>query len=145
MLRSEGYAERAIFIIDREGVIRYVDVHAIDAQPDNEALFAELRRLNPNAPGLPEQPPEAPPQELPSGGVVIYCRSWCPDCNRAQAWLDARQVVYREVNIDQNPAARQQLAQWTGGDLITPTFDIDGLILIDFDAARLAEALGMAA
>jgi alkyl hydroperoxide reductase subunit AhpC len=30
VLRKEGYSERAIFIIDRDGIIRYIDIHAID-------------------------------------------------------------------------------------------------------------------
>ena len=39
VLRAEGFSERAIFIIDKKGIIRYVDVHDIDEQPDNEVLF----------------------------------------------------------------------------------------------------------
>ena len=34
-----AYSERAIFVIDKRGVIRYVDVHDIGEQPDNEVLF----------------------------------------------------------------------------------------------------------
>jgi len=30
VLRVEGYAERAIFIIDKIGIIRYIDIHDID-------------------------------------------------------------------------------------------------------------------
>ena len=47
VLRAEGIAERAIFVIDRQGVIRYVDVHAIGEQPDNEVLFQCLAELEP--------------------------------------------------------------------------------------------------
>jgi alkyl hydroperoxide reductase subunit AhpC len=42
VLRKEGYTERAIFIMDKEGIIRYVDVHDIDTQPDNDILFQVL-------------------------------------------------------------------------------------------------------
>ena len=45
VLRSDGKSERAIFIIDRTGIIRYVDVHDIDEQPDNEVLFRELAEI----------------------------------------------------------------------------------------------------
>ena len=45
VLRSEGYSERAIFVVDKRGVIRYVDVHDIDSQPDNELLFRVLAEL----------------------------------------------------------------------------------------------------
>lgn len=40
-----GAAERALFIIDKEGVVRFIDVHPIAEQPDNEELFEILRKL----------------------------------------------------------------------------------------------------
>jgi alkyl hydroperoxide reductase subunit AhpC len=45
ILRSIGCAERALFIIDKQGVIRYIDVHQISEQPDEEVLFEELAKL----------------------------------------------------------------------------------------------------
>jgi peroxiredoxin len=45
VLRKEGQAERAIFIVDKTGKIVYIDVHDIDLQPDNEDLFEVLRQL----------------------------------------------------------------------------------------------------
>ncbi|MGE5675869.1 MAG: redoxin domain-containing protein [Mycobacterium leprae] len=40
-----GATERALFIIDKEGVVRWIDVHPIDKQPDNEEIFEILRKL----------------------------------------------------------------------------------------------------
>ncbi len=141
VLRSDGKAERAIFILDPEGIIRYVDVHDIDEQPSNDVLFAELRKVNPDAPGGVVEQPKVEEKELPHGGVVMYCRDWCPDCKHAKEWLEANQIPYQEVNIDHNPRGKQQLQQWTGGAMITPCFDIDGEIVIDFDQTRLKEIL----
>ncbi|MBN9386690.1 MAG: redoxin domain-containing protein [Chloroflexi bacterium] len=45
VLRAEGMAERAIFIVDKEGKVVYIDVHDISLQPDNEDLFEVLRQL----------------------------------------------------------------------------------------------------
>jgi len=45
VLRKEGFSERALFVIDKQGVIRYVDVHDLNDQPDNEVLFRELEKL----------------------------------------------------------------------------------------------------
>ena len=45
VLREQGMTERAIFIIDKEGKIVYIDVHDISKQPDNEDLFEVLRKL----------------------------------------------------------------------------------------------------
>ena len=49
VLRKEGKSERAIFIIDKEGIIRYIDIHDIDEQPDNEVLLDELKKIIPGA------------------------------------------------------------------------------------------------
>lgn len=46
VLRAEGYNDRSLFVIDKEGVIRFIDVHPIDKQPDNEEIFDVLRGLS---------------------------------------------------------------------------------------------------
>ena len=40
-----GAAERSLFVIDREGIVRFIDVHPIEKQPDNEEIFEVLRKL----------------------------------------------------------------------------------------------------
>lgn len=40
-----GISERALFIVDKEGKIAYIDIHEISDQPDNEELFDVLRKL----------------------------------------------------------------------------------------------------
>src|ERR1700680_4669328 len=45
VLKPEGYAERAIFIIDKSGTVRYIDVHDGGEQPDEEQIFEELAKL----------------------------------------------------------------------------------------------------
>src|SRR3989442_12151574 len=42
---DKGFTERTIFIIDKKGTVRYIDVHDIGEQPDNEQIFEELRKL----------------------------------------------------------------------------------------------------
>ncbi len=45
-LRPEGYSERALFVVDKEGRIAYKDIHDISDQPDNEEIFDVLRKLD---------------------------------------------------------------------------------------------------
>ena len=40
VLRSEGFSERAIFVIDKQGVIRFMDIHDINERPP----LMELRK-----------------------------------------------------------------------------------------------------
>ena len=42
---ADGIAERALFIVDKEGKIAFKDIHNIADQPDNEELFEVLRKL----------------------------------------------------------------------------------------------------
>ncbi|MDC0335289.1 peroxiredoxin [Pseudodesulfovibrio sp.] len=45
VLRSNGVAERALFVIDKKGVIRYIDVHDINKRPDLGVLVKELEKI----------------------------------------------------------------------------------------------------
>ncbi|MFP3869369.1 MAG: peroxiredoxin [Syntrophobacteria bacterium] len=45
VLRSDGVSERALFIIDKRGIIRYIDVHDINERPPLEELVRELQKL----------------------------------------------------------------------------------------------------
>ena len=45
ILRSSGTSERAVFIIDRSGIIRYMDVHDINERPPLDVLIGELEKV----------------------------------------------------------------------------------------------------
>lgn len=46
VLRQDGTAERALFVIDKKGKIRYIDVHDINERPPLEDLAAALNKLS---------------------------------------------------------------------------------------------------
>lgn len=45
VLRSDGVSERALFVIDKKGIIRFIDVHDINTRPSFEDLVRELDKL----------------------------------------------------------------------------------------------------
>ena len=45
VLSHKGYANRSVFLIDKKGIIRYIEVVENFNLPDNEALFRELQKL----------------------------------------------------------------------------------------------------
>ncbi len=45
ILREEGFSERATFIIDKEGIICYKNIHPIGELPDLEELLEVLKNL----------------------------------------------------------------------------------------------------
>jgi len=150
VLRADGRSERAIFIIDKQGVIRYVDVHDIDAQPDNEEVFKVLAQLEPAAAArLTAQAATNPSPAValrPTAKVTMYCTSWCPACRRARAYLTEHGIDYAEIDIGRDPAAARRVREWAGGNQTTPAFDIDGTIVVDFHSTsqrKVAELLGI--
>ncbi|MEW6068124.1 MAG: peroxiredoxin [Nitrospirota bacterium] len=45
VLRSDGVSERALFVIDKKGIIQYIDVHDINKRPRLDVLINELEKL----------------------------------------------------------------------------------------------------
>jgi alkyl hydroperoxide reductase subunit AhpC len=45
VLRSDGISERALFIIDKKGIIQYIGVGDINKRPRLEILVRELEKL----------------------------------------------------------------------------------------------------
>jgi peroxiredoxin (alkyl hydroperoxide reductase subunit C) len=45
VLRGGGFAERALFVIDKQGVVRYAHVNPIGDVPNNEPVFDVLKQL----------------------------------------------------------------------------------------------------
>ncbi len=140
VLRSEGYTERAIFIIDKEGIIQYIDIHDIDDQPSNEVLFAEIDRIQPEVELTPIEQQEK--QEVPEeADITMYCNRWCPDCRKARAWLAHHGIEYVEVDVTRHMDAAEKVREWANGKLVTPTFDINGTIVVNWDEKKMKEML----
>jgi glutaredoxin len=148
VLRSEGKSERAIFVIDKAGVVRYVDVHDIDLQPDNEVLFTVLGEMEPELAAAyqaaeAKKAAEAPPAPAPQGDVIMYCTPWCPSCRRARAFLAENGIAYTEIDISKDRAAAAKVRGWANGNETTPTFDIKGTIIVDYQLDQVKKALGI--
>ncbi len=142
VLRSEGHSERAIFVIDKQGIIRYAQVYDIDKQPDNEELLRVLAEVDPQAAATAPSI-DASLEAEPAADVVMYCTPWCPACKRARNYLDELGVEFVEINIARNHAAAEQVRQWADGNATTPTFNVKGKIIVQFDKRSINEALGL--
>src|SRR3954467_8022218 len=45
VMRGSGTVERAIFVVDKSGVIRYIDIHDIAEQPPTDKIMEALDKL----------------------------------------------------------------------------------------------------
>ncbi len=149
VLRSSGTSERAIFVVDKQGVVRYVDVHDIGQQPDNDVLFAVLGEIEPElaesyqAAEAQKAAAAQPAANVPQGDLIMYCTSWCPSCRRARAFLAENKIAYTEIDITKDRAAAARVRGWANGNETTPTFDIKGTIIVDFQVDQVKKALGI--
>ncbi len=148
VLRSDGKSERAIFVIDKKGMIRYVDVHDIDSQPDNEELFRVLEGIAgkpAEALARPASAAAAPafsPEAL-QADVIMYCTQWCPACRRARAFLNQYGIQFVEIDIARNRQAAARVRSLANGNETTPTFEVKGKAVVNFNRAELAALLGI--
>ena len=44
-IEEDGHSERAIFVIDKKGIIRYINVNDINKRPPLEDMVGELEKL----------------------------------------------------------------------------------------------------
>ncbi len=57
---------------------------------------------------------------------TVYSTDWCPDCHRAKAYLNAKGIAFREVDLETTPEATELVIQHNQGKRIVPTFEIRG-------------------
>jgi glutaredoxin 3 len=58
-----------------------------------------------------ERPEHADHQVSTMTDVTIYLTRWCPFCTRAVALLDSKNVEYTAIDVDADPALRQEMMQ----------------------------------
>lgn len=74
-------------------------------------------------------------------GLIVYCRSWCPDCARAKRWLEEHDIPFTEIDVDEDRDARAHAEGLNEGRLHTPTFILGDGVCVDFRPERLKELL----
>jgi peroxiredoxin len=46
VLREHGYTERATFIVDKEGIVRFARIYDLNELPSNEDIFEALQNID---------------------------------------------------------------------------------------------------
>jgi glutaredoxin 3 len=77
-----------------------------------------------------------------NGGVVLYTTEPCGFCRQAKALLQARGVVYREINLAKNPEGRSDLVALTG-QMTFPQIVVGARAIGGFRELLEAERAGM--
>lgn len=74
--------------------------------------------------------------------VKIYTTPGCPYCKMAKKFLDDNGIKYREFNVVEDKAARDETARKCQS-LGVPTICFDNEVLVGFNEAELREKLGL--
>ncbi|MFC1969876.1 glutaredoxin family protein [Chloroflexota bacterium] len=74
--------------------------------------------------------------------VKIYTTPTCPYCKIAKKFLDDNGIKYKEFNIVEDKAAREEMKNKCNS-LAVPTICFDGEVLVGFNEAQLREKLGL--
>src|SRR5690554_6316036 len=56
-----------------------------------------------------------------AGTITMFTTSWCGYCRQLKRQLDRESITYREVNIEEDPAAASYVEQVNGGNRTVPT------------------------
>lgn len=126
------------------------NVIALRAEVLAERLLAQNGLRGPL--GSTPQPGGAPPSPAtvaaaPSArsGVIVYGASWCHACHQAAEYLRARHVAFVEKDIEQDPAANQEMQEKARRAGIPtgsiPILDVRGRMLVGFSPEAVDAAL----
>ena len=57
-----------------------------------------------------------------SAAVVMYATGWCPYCERARQLLQRKRIEFTEIDIDKDPALREEMMQRSGRRTVPQIF-----------------------
>lgn len=78
--------------------------------------------------------------------VKMYTTTWCGDCRHAKRFMNANNVEFEEINIEETDGAAERVMNLNDGKRRVPTFEIGerAFSLSPYDESRLKRELGLA-
>ncbi len=77
-----------------------------------------------------------------SSSIKFYTTQWCPDCVRAKMILKKYKLSFAEIDIDQDPKARQFVEAFNNGYRSVPTIIFpDNSSLVEPSNAKLIQKI----
>ncbi|MDD5340557.1 MAG: glutaredoxin family protein [Candidatus ainarchaeum sp.] len=74
--------------------------------------------------------------------VIVYSTTNCPWCVKVKDFLKQNRVPFEERNAKENVEYALEVQQKSGG-VAMPVTDVEGMIVIGFNPAKLKAALGL--
>ena len=61
--------------------------------------------------------------------ITIYSRPTCPFCIQAKNLLQAKNLSYQDIDIEQNPEKKEEMIKKTEGKSSVPQIFVDGKLI----------------
>jgi glutaredoxin 3 len=74
--------------------------------------------------------------------VVVYSTGWCPYCERAKSLLGRKEVAFREIKVDEDPAERDAMLKRSGGRRTVPQIFVGDRHVGGFDELYALDKAG---
>ncbi len=85
-----------------------------------------------------------PPEQEVRQSIRMYSTTWCGDCRRSKRFLEAHQIPFEEINIDEDHQAAEVVLAMNKGARSVPTIVFpDGSVLVEPSNLALASKLGI--
>ncbi|RYL88453.1 glutaredoxin family protein [Sporolactobacillus sp. Y61] len=68
--------------------------------------------------------------------ITVYTTNTCPFCHMVKNFLREKGLLFKEVNVQQDPAAGQRLVETTG-QMGVPQTNVNGQWVLGFDPNRI--------
>jgi glutaredoxin-like YruB-family protein len=72
--------------------------------------------------------------------VKLYGTPTCPYCRQAKEFLKQNNIEFEDIDVANDSQQAQQMRQ-KSGQMSVPVIDIDGQIVVGFDADKLKKLL----
>jgi glutaredoxin 3 len=74
--------------------------------------------------------------------VLVYSTPTCPYCRMVKEFLHQNNIEFVNFDVSTDREKAREMISKTG-QMGVPVIDIDGVLVIGFDKARLSEILGL--
>ena len=74
--------------------------------------------------------------------IVMYSTGWCPYCERARALFARKNLTFREIKLDEEPAERNAMLARSGGRRTVPQIFIGDQHVGGFDELHALDKAG---
>lgn len=74
--------------------------------------------------------------------IVMYSTGWCPYCERARALFTRKNLAFREIKLDEEPAERDSMLARSGGRRTVPQIFIGDRHVGGFDDLHALDKAG---